>query len=520
MMFQSAPTPTPSPWDNDPIVAAPTHARAPARIPGPAPFREPTPQTPTQAAMDVEQLRGERLRNQKTEADLAATQHVDPPGNAALIGDEYLATLPPALQAQVKALSEGRLPIPTGAALRSPQVMQLWAAASQYDPALDASTYPSRRKAFTDRTSGMMARNITSLNTALGHLESLDASIDKLGNWSGVPLANYALNLVRNAAIRGSGSGGNLRSFETARQAATEELTRAFRQSGGSVHDIEGWEKTLDEANSPEELHAAVKQMVDLLGSRMQAIGDQYGQAMGSPTDPMTLLNPHAQQVMQRLGTGWTAPPPGSPGERAVFDAASGAEGEPVVAGDPTKETEIPFSTDADKRFAAETTAIFNSSKPGEERAALDAYAAQHGVPPFGEDLDRAIEARAHGGVVTFNPAQTGRKKMSALEGRRSQDAASPFGSTVVGAFNGITGGYSDEITGGINAVLKGTSVSREIADANFKKNLITASHPYAALGGKRAQRCATGNASGCLGCAGTPCRRCRIRGALRFRRE
>jgi hypothetical protein len=70
--------------------------------------------------------------------------------------------------------------------------------------------------------------------------------------------------------------------FNTAKQAVADEMTRVFRGTGGSNADIEGWEKNLNAANSPEQLNAAIKQGVNLLASRANAIGEQYKKGMGT----------------------------------------------------------------------------------------------------------------------------------------------------------------------------------------------------------------------------------------------
>jgi hypothetical protein len=95
------------------------------------------------------------------------------PGNATLTGEDYLKTIPAPLAAQVKALSEGRRAFPTGAALRSRETQELIAAASQFDPTLDAANAATRVATRKDFTSGQAAKNITSINTALGHLGTL-----------------------------------------------------------------------------------------------------------------------------------------------------------------------------------------------------------------------------------------------------------------------------------------------------------------------------------------------------------
>lgn len=349
--------------------AQPSPSRRASIAPIEGPPQAPPPQRPAEAAKAQVELERARLALDKDRADAAASGNVSPPGNAALTGKEYLAALPAPLAAQVKALSEGRLPIPTGAALRSPQVMQLWAAAAQYDPQLDYANAKTRAATRKEFTSGGAARNITSMNTAIAHLERLDNTVDELDNWSGVPLANHLLNQARNAVITGSGSGESLKAFQAERQAAADELTRAFRMSGGNVHDIEGWERTLDEANSPEELHAAIHSAVGLLGSRIQTMGDQYNQGMQRTADPLNLLNPHAAEVMRRMDPTWLA----NPAQVSGSDAPPGAPPVDPLTGSPTQR----MAPDEEVHFNDQAAAPRGQRLPPEqETQVLDAVRA------------------------------------------------------------------------------------------------------------------------------------------------
>jgi hypothetical protein len=69
---------------------------------------------------------------------------VPAPGDTSKSGDDYLKTIEPGLAGQVKALSEGRRAFPTGTALKDPKVQELIAAATQYDPNLDATNAATR----------------------------------------------------------------------------------------------------------------------------------------------------------------------------------------------------------------------------------------------------------------------------------------------------------------------------------------------------------------------------------------
>ena len=218
-----------------------------------------------------------------------------------LSGADFLSTLGPTQASQVKALAEGRMPFPAGFALKSPYWQNMLSAVSQYDPNFDAVNYNARAKTRNDFTSGKSAQNIKSLNTAIGHLGTLESQIAGTASHSLTPL-----NYLQNQAAQLTGSAGPTQFKQTA-SALASELTAVFRGQGGAEADVKRYLDELDPNASAEQKKAAVKNIVELLASRTAAIGDQYNQGMGTTADPLTLLNPHAQEVLKRL-TGSGAP--------------------------------------------------------------------------------------------------------------------------------------------------------------------------------------------------------------------
>lgn len=231
------------------------------------------------------------------------------PGDITKTGDAYLSTVPKNLATQIKALSDGRLPLPSSFALKTPYWQQMLQMTAQYDPTFDAANAKTRVKTRLEFTSGKAAANITSFNTVLGHLDNLDKSIDSLNN-TNVPFWNRLTNLA--AYETGDTKFQKAyKDFTASKNAATRELTRAFRLSSGNVSDIKDFDKELDAADGPEALHETVKKYVDLLASRINALGEQYNAGMGKSSDPINLLDPRARQVFQRLaGEGGGITPP------------------------------------------------------------------------------------------------------------------------------------------------------------------------------------------------------------------
>lgn len=216
-------------------------------------------------------------------------------GDMTLSGDEYLKTLPPQIQGQVKAIAEGRMPI-NPSMMRSPAGAQLLAAASQYDPSFDGVNYQARAKTRQDFTSGQAARNLTALNTALGHLSSLDDAITKLNN-NGLPLNNAAAHLIADA----TGTDERVQRFETVKRTAMDEVNKAVVGAGGALGDREALMDRLKHTASPQTLHGVVQEVADLLQSKINALGQQYQQGMGTDKYPIQILTPDAQRTLTKL---------------------------------------------------------------------------------------------------------------------------------------------------------------------------------------------------------------------------
>lgn len=214
-----------------------------------------------------------------------------------LEGDDYLKTLGPDDQAMVRMMAEGKQPWPGGYAITKPYWQNKITQASRYDPTFDAVNWPTRVATRVDMAKGKMGQNITSFNTAIQHIARLSQSADALNNTS-LPAWNNFSNWVNTET-------GDPRAtrFNIDKNAVVDELTRAFRGTGGNVYDIKNWEKAVDSSQSPAQLHAAVNEALGLLKGRIDAIGDQYSRGMGKASDPLHLLNPEAQKAFSYLNS-------------------------------------------------------------------------------------------------------------------------------------------------------------------------------------------------------------------------
>jgi hypothetical protein len=224
-----------------------------------------------------------------------------------LTGEDFLATLPPARAAQVKALAEGRLAFPAGSrAMQSPQWQQLLQDVAQYDPNFDAVNYNARNKTRQGFTSGKEATSLNALNTVLGHIGDLMKSSEDMNN-TNFPWINRPWNWIESKVS--PDMAGRLKAFQLNANAVAEELERAYRGTGGNVAEIESWKSSFDSADSPAALRKVLQKAVTLLNSKIQALGTQYSQGMGTNQEGLTLLNPHSQEVYDQILSGGSQQP-------------------------------------------------------------------------------------------------------------------------------------------------------------------------------------------------------------------
>lgn len=253
----------------------------------------------------------------------------DVTGAPSALNEDALRDAPPEAIRQVKAMIEGRQPPPTSFAASKPYWQAMLALANKYDPTFDQTTWASRVATRKDFTAGKAAVGVTALNTALGHAGVLTDAFDKLSN-SSVPAWNAVANTV--ATAFGDDRVTNAR---MAIDALASEARKVFAASGGgSLTELENWEKNFPVNGSPTQQKGAMKQFVDLLDSRLMALSDQYNRGMGRTSDPLNLLEPKAREVFAKLigrePEGATGYPTGQKPAAAARPEGQGAAAKPI----------------------------------------------------------------------------------------------------------------------------------------------------------------------------------------------
>lgn len=210
-------------------------------------------------------------------------------------GPEVLKQFPPEVQSMVKAYIDGRMPVPTQAAMRNPQMMKIMELANQVDPTFDASNYAARAATAKDFSAGKAAVGVTALNTAMQHMLKLRSAGEALNNHS-MPIINY----VQNQIETGTGD-ARVTNFQTAANAVADEAARVFKGANLSDAEVKKWKESLGSSQSPAQLQGNLETLIDLLEGRMNALAEQYNKGLGKNIKGADLLSPEARASLDYI---------------------------------------------------------------------------------------------------------------------------------------------------------------------------------------------------------------------------
>lgn len=198
----------------------------------------------------------------------------------------------PAVDAVVDAALEGRIAPPSSFAQSKPYWQRVISKAAEKDPGFDFTTWGTRFQTKKNFGSGVEGRNVTAMNTVIGHMDTLKDKVDALGNYN-VPV----INEVKNFLATGTGR-PEVKEFITARDAVADEMARVFRAAGMSDAETKKWQESFSAAGSPDQLKGSVKTGAELLKSRIESMEDQYERAVGKRPD---LISPKARQTLDNI---------------------------------------------------------------------------------------------------------------------------------------------------------------------------------------------------------------------------
>lgn len=219
-----------------------------------------------------------------------------------LEGPELLAAVKqqnPALAAQTQAVLEGRVPYPSGSRL-NPTQQQLKELVTQIDPNFTSATSKVMQDTLQDYgIKGRTGQARQAANTMLGHADTLDKLVDKLGNYSYFPeYANAAHNFVAgNTDPEYQKTRGQ---FEETKKALATEAEKALA-GHTTLAGIKEHVENLQRSKSPEELHAAIGALVHILGSRLDSMSSAFDSSMKTRTNGYEFLDPRGKEIFQRF---------------------------------------------------------------------------------------------------------------------------------------------------------------------------------------------------------------------------
>jgi hypothetical protein len=256
-----------------------------------------------------------------------------------VVGEDALAGVPAGMAQVVRQVANYSIPLPSGFALRSPYWQKVLELASAYKPTFDAKEYPTRLSLIRDFKSGKAATNIRSLNTAIGHLETLQDAGKGLNN-----RANTFWNTAANFGLSTMLGDPGVVKFNTAATAVENELASLFKGTGATDQEIKAWRQSINSSASPAQIQAVISQAVELLGSRLGALRSQYEVGLKEPAE-FGLLNDTSRRILGKFGVDvdtvdpkrapapWESPKPNAPSQPAPqAKPAAGAQPYTVVS--------------------------------------------------------------------------------------------------------------------------------------------------------------------------------------------
>lgn len=217
--------------------------------------------------------------------------------DAGITGDALYGYLPKEIAPTVKAMIEGRQPLPSTTAMRSPATLAMIDAAHAIDPTFDATTWKARQAGQVDFASGKSSEMVRSANQTLHHVGQLLDSMDNLKNGS-YPIVNRIGNYASEAT--GGGAPG---AFRTNAHAVAEELSKVFKGSNLSDSEIRAWEQNLNENMSPEQQRTQILKLKDLLQGSLHALEEKRVAAIGpmAAAKAGPIIKEEGQKVLERI---------------------------------------------------------------------------------------------------------------------------------------------------------------------------------------------------------------------------
>lgn len=197
---------------------------------------------------------------------------------------------PDIVEKNANAIATGRMPPLTGYALRAKGGPETMARVFELNPDYSAKDYKVQAKAEADFGTGKLGNSVRSFNVSLAHLQTLEGLADALNNKD-----TQMLNKLGNAFATQTGQAAPT-NFNAVKHIVADEIVKAVTGSAGALGDREAAAKTIDAANSPEQLKGVIASYKELMNGQLNGLRDQYRIATGKD-DFDKYLSDTAKQV-------------------------------------------------------------------------------------------------------------------------------------------------------------------------------------------------------------------------------
>jgi hypothetical protein len=170
----------------------------------------------------------------------------------------------------------------------------------------------TQTKTLKDFSTGVQGQQVTSFNTALNHLDTLERLGNDLNN-SDVRVVNKAANaFARELGVAAPAS------FDAAKKIVGAEIQKAIVRAGGTGAEREEAAAAFDAANSPAQLAGVFSAVKELLGGQLVSLKQQYDSNAGPKAKPFAnKLNSAARKQLEALSPSTVAPASNAPNPHA-----------------------------------------------------------------------------------------------------------------------------------------------------------------------------------------------------------
>lgn len=216
--------------------------------------------------------------------------------------DDPYSGVPPAMRGNVKQMVEGGAPVPAGAAMRNPQIMEMMRHANMVDSGFDASKW-SARKTYRDglaktapNTPGGQ-RN--AVNTMAGHLAEVADQIAALKNWDmGVTPLTRGVNAVRGLTTEQAAKINALNN-DLAKFGAEE--TKYYAGAPGTGHERQFSGEIFNPNKSNQELAAGLESAYRLFSGKAQIMDRQKNEILDKHGADISILSPESEDAFKKV---------------------------------------------------------------------------------------------------------------------------------------------------------------------------------------------------------------------------